>query len=100
MTKLFILSLNIRILKVSNKILFNEFRVENKNNILHPRSQNLLIYIHFLKVIPGVGVAPLPIIEPGVGEVFPPAPVPILDASITPPLKTLLGGVTGLFAPD
>ena len=71
-----------------------------KNNILHLCSHNLFIYFHFLNVIPGVGVAPLPMIEPGVGEVFPPIPAPILDASITPPLSTLLGGVTGLFAPD
>ena len=75
---------------------------KNKNNILlHSCSHNLYIHFHFLNVIPGVGVAPpLPIIEPGVGEVFPPTPVPMLDASITPPLNTLLGGVTGLFAPD
>ena len=73
---------------------------KNKNIILHSCSHNLFIHFHFLNVIPGVGVAPLPIIEPGVGEVFPPTPVPILDASITPPLNTLLGGVTGLFAPD
>ena len=71
-----------------------------KNKILFFILVLTFIHIHFLNVIPGVGVAPLPIIEPGVGEVFPPTPAPILDESITPPLNTLLGGVTGLFAPD
>ena len=52
-------------------------------------------FLHFLKVIPAEGVAPLPIIEPGVGEVLPPT---IPEESIIPPLITLFGGVIGLFA--
>ena len=50
-----------------------------------------------MKVIPAEGVPPLPIIEPGVGEVLPPT-IPV--ESTIPPLITLFGGVTGLFETD